>query len=129
MANQNALLAALGVAQYFQMHFGDQWAGGIEHFQATPLGIGLHRPGNTVGRKDDDDIIGDFIQLFDKHSAAGAQRFNHKAVMNHLMTNIDGRTKHIERAVNDIDRAVHAGTKATRISQFNLDGLCLLRTG
>ena len=115
MANQNALLAALGVAQHFHMHFGDQRAGGIEHFQATLLGILLHRPGNAVGREDDNHIVGHFMELFHEDRAAFTQGFYYKAVVHHFMANVNRRAEDIQRAVDDINRAVDTRTKPARV--------------
>ena len=67
-----------------------------------------------MSAEDDDHIIRNLIQLFDKDRATRTQVFHHKLVVHHFVTHIDGRAEDFQRAVDDLDGAVDAGTETTR---------------
>ncbi|KPW25998.1 Uncharacterized protein ALO83_04863 [Pseudomonas cannabina pv. alisalensis] len=120
VADQDALATITAVASDLDMHFGDQRAGGIEDFQATTGSLGAHGLGNAVGTENNDDVVRHLVQLFDEDRAARAQVFDDKFVVYHFMSHVDRRTKHFQSAIDDFDRAVHTGTKAAGVGEFDL---------
>ena len=119
MANQDTFAAFTGIPNDFHMHLGHQWAGRIENLQLTPLGLFLHRFGDTVGTEDNNSVVRHFVQLFHKNRAALAQVFDHIAVMHHFVTDMNRWPEHFQSAVDDVDGTIHASTEATGISETN----------
>jgi hypothetical protein len=52
VADHDELAALLAHAGDFEVHLGDQRAGGVEDAQAAGLGFGAHRLGHAVGAED-----------------------------------------------------------------------------
>ena len=65
---------------------------------------------------------GNFVQVFDENSALCAQAIDHKFIVHHLVTHVDGRTKFLQGLLNNNDGSVHAGTEASRIGQYDIGG-------
>src|SRR5690606_19131616 len=122
VADQYTLAAVAAVAHHFHMYLGDQRASGVKHLQLSDPGFFLHGFGHAVGAEDDDNVIGDFMQLVNEHRPAVAQVLYHKLVVHHFMTHVDRWTEHFQGAVDDFDSPVDAGTEAARIGQFDLHG-------
>ncbi|KPY72158.1 Uncharacterized protein ALO45_05548 [Pseudomonas syringae pv. syringae] len=120
VAYQDALAAITAVTGDLDMHLGHQRTGSIEHLQTTACRLGTNSLGNTVGAEDNDDVIRHLIQLFNEDRTARAQVFDDKFVVNDFMAHINRRTKHFQSAIDDFDRAVHSGTKAAGVGEFDL---------
>ena len=71
-------------------------------------------------REDADRAFGDLVDLLDEDRALGAQRIDHEAVVHHLMADIHGGRQAVQRALDDFDRAVHAGAEAAGVGEQNL---------
>src|SRR5690554_3307950 len=111
------------------MHLGDQRAGGIEHLETPFCGLVLHGLGDVVGAEDDDDVIGNLMQLVNKHRAAVTQVLYDELVVHHFMAHIDRWTEYFQRSVDDFDSPVNAGTEAAWIGQFDLHEVNLRMSG
>ena len=70
-----------------------------------------------MGTEDDNAVVGHLVQLVDEHGAPLPQVLHHELVVHHLVAHVDRRTEHVQRAVDDIDCAVHPGAKAPGIGQ------------
>ncbi len=123
VADEDAFLAVAAIARDFHMHLGYQRAGGIEHLEATLGGLAAHGLGDTMGTEDENDVVRHIGHVFDEDGAAGAQVVDHELVVHHFMTHIDGRTENIQRPVDDVDGAVHAGAEAAGIGELDLHRL------
>src|SRR5450830_1687279 len=120
VADQDAFTAIAAVARDFDMHLGDQRAGGIEYFQAAACRFGTYRLGYAMGTEDYDDVVRHLIEFFDKDGAASAQVFDHEFVVDDFMAHVDRRPEDFQGAVDDFDRPVHAGAEATGVGEFDL---------
>ena len=60
------------------------------------------------------------LELVDEHRALGAQVFHHIAVVDDLMAHVDRRAMQFQRALDDVDGAIHPGTEAARLRQHDL---------
>ena len=67
-----------------------------------------------MGREDHRAVVGNLVELIDEHRAELAQPVDDEAVVDDFMAHIDGRAEPLERELDDLDRAVDAGTKAAR---------------
>uniref|UniRef100_A0A0N5A5U6 NAD-specific glutamate dehydrogenase n=1 Tax=Parastrongyloides trichosuri TaxID=131310 RepID=A0A0N5A5U6_PARTI len=112
VADQDAFLAIATVLGHLDVHLGHQRAGRVEDLEAAPRRFLAHGLGNAVGTEDDDDVIGHLVELFDEDRPARAQVFDHELVVHHFVTHIDRRAEHLEGAIDDFDRPVHAGAEA-----------------
>ncbi|MCY1357936.1 hypothetical protein D9M69_444480 [compost metagenome] len=88
--------------------------------QLALAGIGDHGTGNTVGAEDGHGVGRDFVEFFDKTRAFFLQSLYYVLVMHNLMPHEHRRAVLDEGAVDDLDRAHHAGTEAAGLSQNHL---------
>ena len=72
MTNHQDGKALFAHLDYFQVHFGDQWACGVIDLQATGFGITPNFLRNPVGTKHHNPTAWHFRQLFHKDRALGA---------------------------------------------------------
>ena len=68
-----------------------------------------------MGAEDHGAAVRDLGELVDEHGAAVAQALHDEAVVHDLVAHVDGRAEGVERALDDLDRAVDAGAESTRI--------------
>ena len=66
-------------------------------------------------------------QFLDEHRALRPQRVDDVAVVDDLVAHIDRRAVAIERALDDLDRADHAGAKTAGLGENHLDHQYLQR--
>ena len=60
--------------------------------------------------------------FLDEHRALGLQAFDHVLVVHDLVPHIDRRAVFLQRALDDLDRAHHAGAETARLGQNDLHG-------
>ena len=77
----------------------------------------LNRLRHPMGAKDNDSIVGHFIELFNKDRTAVAQIIDYKPVVDDFMADINRLAKDLQRAIDNIDRAIDTGTKTTGIGE------------
>src|SRR5262245_19885760 len=65
------------------------------------------------------------VELLDEHRAEPAQAFDDVHVVHHLVPDVDRRSEHRERALDDVDGAVDAGAETTWIGEQYLHDLAL----
>ncbi len=99
------------------VHLRDQRAGGVEDLQAAPLRFLLHGGRHAVGGENDGGPVGHFVQFFDEHRTQRAQAFDHRAVVHHLVTHVDGRAEQGDRALHDLNGPIDAGAEASGVGE------------
>src|SRR5262249_19023090 len=68
----------------------------------------------------------DLGQLLDEHRALGLEVLDHVLVVHDLVAHVDRRPVFHQRALDDLDRAHHAGAETARLGQNHLhDNLCI----
>jgi hypothetical protein len=60
-----------------------------------------------------------FVQLLHKYGAFGLQGFDDVAIVDDLMAHVDRGAEALERQLDNLYGAVHAGAEATRCGQEN----------
>ena len=114
MADHHHLQTGLKMPFRLDMDFADQGAGGIHKHHFATGGLGWHRFGHTVGRKDHRATFWHIIEVFDKNRAQGAQPIDHIFVMHNLVAHIDRCPPFRDRHFHDLDRPVHTCAKPAR---------------
>jgi hypothetical protein len=99
------------------VHLGDQRASRVEDFQIARIGFTPHGLRHPVRAEDNGGVIGDFVQLVHEYRPLFFKAIHHEFVMHDLVAHIDGRAEKLERALDDVDGAVNAGTKTARIGE------------
>lgn len=103
--------------RHFDVHLGHQRAGRIEHAQPARLGCLADGARHAVRAEDDRAAHRHVVQLLHEHRTLAAQIAHHVGVVHDLVAHIDGRTEPLQRALDDLDRAIHAGAEAARLRQ------------
>ncbi len=119
VADQDQRAALRDILPALHVDLGDERAGGVEHIQAARLRVGFHRLRYTVRAENSDSAVRDFIELLDETRALAAQIVDNMPVVNDLMAHIDWRAMSFESAIDNLDRADHARTKAAGLSKDN----------
>ena len=73
-----------------------------------------------MGAEHGDGAVGHFVQFLDEARALVLQRVDDMLVVDDLVAHIDGLAILLERALDDVDGAHHAGAKAARLGQDDL---------
>ena len=73
-----------------------------------------------MGAEDQGGAVRDLIDLIDEDGPAGAEPLDHEAVVDHLVTDIDGWGEEVQDPLDDFDGAIDSGTKAAGIGEENI---------
>ena len=120
VADHHDLAAPVAHARHLHVHLGDERAGRVEHLEAARVGLAAHVVRHAVGGEDHRGARGHLGQLLDEHRALGAQVLDHVLVVHDLVAHVDRRAVQLERALDDVDGAVHAGAEAARLGEEQL---------
>ena len=104
------------------MDLGHQGAGGIEDRQSAGRGFLFDAPGDAMGAEHRHGQGRHFGQVFDEDSTLVFEAFYDVFVMDDLMTHIDRGAVLLQRALDDLDRTHHAGTKSARLCKIDFHG-------
>ena len=117
VADHDELIALFGQLGHLNVHLAHQRAGGIKDGKATVLGLLLHRAAHAVGAENQGGPGRHVRQRLDEDRALGLEVIDHIRVVHDFMAHIDGRAKLLQRALDDLNGAVNASTKAARLGQ------------
>ena len=120
VADQNALAPLFLVGGHLHVDLGHQRTDCVEHPQVAGLGFLTDSLGHAMRRKDNNRIVRHLVELIDKYGALVAQAVHHVFVVHHLMPDIDGCAKKLQRALDDSDCAIDTSTKTAGIGEMNL---------
>ena len=114
MADEDDGVTPAGVADRFQVHLGDERAGGVDHVQLPACGVGPHGRGHAVRAEHHHRSCRHLIELVDEDRASLGKLRDDVPVMDNLLADIDGRAQLLQRQVHDVDGADDTGAKSTR---------------
>ena len=117
VADQDHVAPVAAVARDFHVHLGDQRTGRVEHAQPPPLRLGLHGLRHAVRAEDHGGAVRHLVEFLDEDRAEAAQPVDHEAVVHDLVADVDRRAEQFQRTLDDVDRAVDAGTESTGIGE------------
>ncbi len=89
----------------FKVNFGDQRAGGVNHFQLARLGFLANRRRNAVGAENQHRAVRHFLDGLDKYGAAAAELLNYIGIMNDFVMHVYGGAIRFQREFDDIHGA------------------------
>ena len=119
VADHDEFIALLGQLGHLHMHLGDQRAGGVEDLEAALGGLGAHRLADAVRAEHQRGAGRHVGQVLDEDRALGLQVVDHVGVVHDLVAHVDRRAELAQRALDDLDGPVHAGTEAARFGQHH----------
>ena len=105
------------LAADLDVYFGYRRTSGVKHPQAAFVGVPARLLRHAVGAEHDSGSGGNLADFVYEYRALCAQVFHHELVVHDFMTNLNGRTVAFERALDDLDCPVYAGTETARIGQ------------
>ena len=117
VTNHDELVAFFVQLGDFDMHLGDQGAGGIKNSEAARLRFGLNRFAHTMRTENQGGPWRYIAQFFNEDGAFGFEIVDHIGVVHNFMAYINGPAKFGNGRFHNVDGTVDAGTKATRLSQ------------
>ena len=117
VADQHHVAPGLAVARDFHVHLRHQRTGRIEHAKPACVGLAAHGLRNAVCAEDHGGAVRHLVELVDEHRALRAQLVDDEAVVHDFVAHVDRRAERLERALDDLDRAVDAGAETARIGQ------------
>ena len=117
VADQDHAAVLARVALDFEMHLGDQRAGGVDDAE-SPGARALPFAGRDAVRAEDHALaLGHFAEVFDEDRAFLLERLEHEAVVHDLMAHVERTAVSAQRTAHGLDRTVDAGAKAARLGQ------------
>ncbi|MPM97279.1 hypothetical protein SDC9_144452 [bioreactor metagenome] len=122
VADHDELVALLGELGYLDVHLGDQRTGGVENLKAPRLGLALHGLAHAVGAEHQGGARRHLVQVFDEDRALVLQIVHHIGVVHDFMAHIDRAAKLLQRALDDLDGAIHTGAEAARLGKNDFLG-------
>jgi hypothetical protein len=122
VADHDELVAFLGQLGDLDVHLGHQRAGGVEHVEAAPPRLVLHRLAHAVGREHQRGARRHVGQVLDEDRALGLEVVDDVGVVHDLVAHVDGRAELLQRALDDLDGAVDAGAEAARLREQDFLG-------
>jgi hypothetical protein len=96
-----------------------QRAGSVEHVKTARLRVGFDRLGYTVRAENSDGAVRHFVKFLDETRALATQVVDNMPVVNDLMAHVHRRAMSFKSAIDNLDRADHARTKAAGLSKDN----------
>ncbi len=121
--DEDAFAAGLRMPADFQVHLGHQRTGGIEYPEIALPSLLVHGKRHAMRAVYHRAAVRYLAQFIDEHRAARTQAIHHVAVMHHLVAHVDRRAEQLQRALDDLDGAIDAGTEAARIGKQDFHGL------
>jgi hypothetical protein len=117
VADHDHLDAVFVVPGGLVMHLGHQGAGCINGDHIAFLRFGGHGFRHTMRREDHGPVGRAFVKLLDEDGAFGPQPINHEFVVHDFVPHKDRRAPFLDRQLDDLDRPIHARTKAARCGE------------
>ncbi len=117
MADQNNGAFFTRKLERFEVNFGHQRAGGVNHFQLARLarlGFLANRRRNAVGAENQHRAVRHFLDGLDKDGAAAAQLLHYIGIVDDFVMHVDGRAVSLQREFDDIDGAHYTRAESPR---------------
>ena len=112
MADEDNRITFPGETNRLGMDFRHQRAGGIDGFQ-SPLGsLSANFGGDAMSRVEKMGTFGNFGKIIDENHAFRPKMFDHPAVVDNLVINVQWRPERLDRQFEAFNRHIHPGTKA-----------------
>jgi hypothetical protein len=120
VADHDDFHALSGKLLYLYVNLGHQRAGGIEDLEFSGHGMVSNLSRDPVGTHDHSGTERNLVKILYEHCALLAKVSNHMVVVDNLMPDINGGAESLERPLDNLNGAVHTGTKTPRFREKNL---------
>jgi len=117
VSDQDQRIALLRKLDCFNVNFCDEWTCGIDDLEITGLAIVANFGRDSVCAVDHALARGNLINGIDKDRALGLEIFNHVAIVDDLLTDVDRGAKSVQGDLNDVNGADDSGAKSARLEQ------------
>ena len=117
VANEQNIVILLRKTHSLAVHLVHQRAGRVNRVQRALAGRSHHRGGHAVSREHGHGAFGDLVHLIHEDGTLLLEGLHHVAVVNNLLTHVDGRTIVLQGLLNGNHGAVNAGAVTTRSGQ------------
>ena len=115
VADHDELVAFAGAASDLDVDLRDQRASRVEDLEAAPRGVGCaHRLADAVRAEHHRRARRHLVELLDEDRALRPQVGDDVLVVDDLVAHVDRCAEFFQRALDDLDRQVNAGTEAAR---------------
>ena len=121
MADEQDVLALFDLAFGLAVNLAHQRTCCVDIEQLAALRLGRDCLGNAVRAEHHRRIVGHLVELLDEDRALGLQPLDHEAVVDDFMAHIHWGAVLLERALDYLDRPVHACTEASRGGDQDLE--------
>ena len=119
VADHDELIALAMKLGDFDMHFGDQRAGRIENMEPARNCLVTDSLADPMGTEHQCCASRNFGEVLDEDRAARFQVVDHIGVVDDLMAYVDRCAKFCQSPLDNLDRAVDAGTKPAGLGQHH----------
>ena len=119
VADHDEVVAFLVQLGDLDVDLGDERTGRVEDAEAARRGLLAHRLRDAVRAEDQRGARRHVVEVLDEDRALGLQVVDDVGVVDDLVAHVDRRAELGQRALDDLDRAIHAGAKAARLRQHD----------
>jgi len=127
VADEHHVQSGAREARDFQVHLGDQRAGGIEHPQLAAFGFVAHARDTPWALKITMALSGTSCNSSTNTAPMPRRRSHHVPVVHNFVAHVHRRAVDFQGALHDLDGAVNAGTETTGIASNMSMSLFTLR--
>jgi hypothetical protein len=117
VTDQDQRVAIPSKTNGFDVNLGYQRTRRVNNPKSPPLTGLTHLRSHAVSGVNDTFTLGDLIDAIHKDRTLGDQFFDHVAVVNDFLPDVDGRAEGLQCDTNDIYGTDHTGTEASRFEE------------
>ena len=119
VTDQHDIEAVRGVPVTLFVYLGDQRTRRVDHAQSALMRRQFHALRDAVRAEYGDCALRDLMDLVDEPGALALQRLDHVLVVDDLVADVDRRAEPLQRALDDLDRPLHARAETPRLGEHH----------
>ena len=119
VTDQHDIEAVRGVPVTLFVYLGDQRTRRVDHAQSALMRRQFHALRDAMRAEYGDRALRDLVDLVDEPGALALQRLYDVLVVDDLVADVDRRAEPLQRALDDLDRPLHARAETPRLCQHH----------